>query len=76
MNKQQEIREGIQELIFESWDKPVKSADLAWDIIAYLHSQGCVIRVEGYVSGTIVNCPNCHCAFLDNTEPLIKECDE
>jgi len=40
MTRQEEIREGIQELIFASWDKPVRSADLAWDIIVYLHSQG------------------------------------
>jgi len=46
MNKQEEIKEGIQELIFASWDKPVKSADLARDIIAYLHSQGVVIKKE------------------------------
>jgi len=49
MNKQEEIRKGIQELIFESWDKPVKSADLAWDIISYLHSQGVVIKVESWL---------------------------
>ena len=57
MNKQEEIRKGMQELIFKSWDKPVnKSADLAWDIISYLHSQGVVIKdgsagvhADGYI---------------------------
>uniref|UniRef100_A0A6M3J588 Uncharacterized protein n=1 Tax=viral metagenome TaxID=1070528 RepID=A0A6M3J588_9ZZZZ len=46
MTNQEKIREGIQELIFASWDKPVKSADLAWDILSYLHSQGVVYKIE------------------------------
>ena len=59
MSKQEEIREGVQELIFESWDKPVKSADLAWDILSYLHSKGVVIKT-GYDE-----------QFYETTEPLV-----
>ncbi len=39
-------------------------------LIESLKSQGVVQKVDHYVSGTEVNCPNCHCAFLDNTEEL------
>jgi len=67
LNKQQEIKKWLEHNFHET---------NARVILDYLTIQGCVIKVEGYVSGTIVNCPNCHCAFLDNTEPLIKECDE
>ena len=36
-----------------------------------LSDAGVVIKVDYYVSGTEVNCPSCHCAFLDKVEPLI-----
>ena len=42
-----DIREGLEELIFNSWDKPIKSADLAYDIMAYFDSQGVVLKAEG-----------------------------
>ena len=47
MTRQEEIKEGVEDIIFKSWEKPVKSADLSFDILSYLHSQGVVIKVKG-----------------------------
>jgi len=46
LTEQEKIREGLQEFIFESWDKSVKSTDLAWDILFYLYSHNVVIKVD------------------------------
>ncbi len=39
-------------------------------LIEFLKSQGVVQKVDYYVSGTEVNCPQCHCSFLDNVVEL------
>jgi len=81
MSKQEEIREGIQDLIFEaqSWED-YTNEEMVDKILKYLHSQGVVIKVE---------CPDCAwsrfgeesvgmtpCSRCDSTgyviEPLIK----
>ena len=36
-----------------------------------LSDAGVVIKVDYYVSDTVVNCPSCHSAFLDKVEPLV-----
>ena len=46
MTKQEDIRGGIADIIFNSWGKYEKTTDTAYDIVAYLHSQGVVIKVE------------------------------
>ncbi len=45
----------------------LKKADV---IIDYLKSQGVIKKVDYYVSGTEVNCPNCHASFLGKFEEL------
>ncbi len=83
MTKQGEIREGIAEMTENRFRAPAEEAGLAWDknfnyrlasdILSYLHKQDVVIKVDYYVDGTEVNCPNCHSAFLDKVESLVEE---
>lgn len=85
MTKQEEIREEIASYVyacFSTW-KEKRFFELSelnkqgWleyadNILKKLDAQGVGIKVDYYVSGTEVNCPNCHCVFLDKVEPLIK----
>ena len=77
VTKQEEIEEGLTKL-FRKFEAESPDAGYGYEyeewipiILQYLHDNGVVRKVDYYVSGTEVNCPNCHRAFLDKVEPLI-----
>jgi len=44
--KRERIREGVADIILNSFGKNEKTVDTAYDITAYLHSEGVVILSE------------------------------
>lgn len=77
MTKQEEIREGIKGII-ASYHNQVPFADEVPEILRYLHSQGCVIKVDRkltYYAGLnrFVERGTDKDVEVSAVEPLIKE---
>ena len=45
--KREEIREGLADIIMESWGKSEKSTDTAYNILSYLHREGVERKIAG-----------------------------
>ena len=77
MTKQEEIREGIKNILSEHFglaptQEPFVS-ELPNKIIKYLHSQGVVIKVDRELGKTPIGVADWSKISMEEVEPLIEE---